>query len=345
MQNLVNSESIKTIIDEILVSFESETIIESNNLIVAKLILELHLTKYKLLYETETALSTELDKNEYYVQQFLLNMKLRGCTDGSIKSYFCEIRGLLTYIDKNIQCITYQDLQRYLANGKINKKWKDRTYNVKLIIIRTFFAFLYEEDFINTNPGKKLHETKVEHKIGTTINAYQREGLKCACKDEREQSLCEMLYSTGARISELCNLNIEDVDFQNMSAIIYGKGRKEREIYFNAPTKYHLEKYLESRTDDNPALFISTRKPYNRMSPESARIALKKIKQRNSDTANIKLTPHVFRRTVGTDMINKGAPLELVAEKLGHTKLDTTRQCYAIISRATVQNANNRYIG
>jgi integrase/recombinase XerD len=179
----------------------------------------------------------------------------------------------------------------------------------------------------------------------TSVDAAPRIWIRTKRKDEREQSLYEMLYSTGARISELCNLNIEDVNFQNMSAIIYGKGRKEREICFNAPTKYHLEKYLESRTDDNPALFISTRKPYNRMSPVSARIALKKIKQRNSDTANIKLAPHVFRRTVGTDMINKGAPLELVAEKLGHTKLDTTRQRYAIISRATVQNANNRYIG
>ena len=143
----------------------------------------------------------------------------------------------------------------------------------------------------------------------------------------------------------MCALNISDIDFVRMTAVVYGKGRKEREIYFNAPAKVHLERYLASRKDDNPALFVTTRKPFSRMSQDSARSILKKIKARDDSVANIRLTPHVFRRTVGTEMINKGAPLELVAEKLGHVQLDTTKQCYASISRTTVQQAHNRYVG
>ncbi|SEU07965.1 Site-specific recombinase XerD [Lacrimispora sphenoides] len=335
-----------SVIDSIMIELSENNIITADKLSDTKMILEICLLKYNISeIEQKNEISTDVDRTQFYLQQFLLNMKLRGCTAGSIKSYNNELKNFLLYINKQINDITYHDIQNFLAYGKIHKKWADRTYNIKLIIIRSFFAFLYEEDYIKTNPGKKLHETKVEHKIGIIVTPYQREEIKCACKNEREQAMCEMLYSTGARISELCALNIHDINFHNMSAIVYGKGRKEREIYFNAPTKLHLEKYLDSRSDNNPALFVISKKPYTRLTPSSVRAMLKRIKQRDDNIANIKLTPHVFRRTVGTDMINKGAPLEIVAEKLGHIKLDTTRQCYASISRNTVHQANNKYIG
>ncbi|RFZ75944.1 hypothetical protein DS742_26250 [Lacrimispora amygdalina] len=333
------------LVNNILLKLSAQNILKQEDLVNAKMIITLCIENYPKESEHKYEVSTDVDKNQFYLEQFILNMKLRACTDGSIKCYIYELNAFISFIDKSVETITYQDINRYLIYGKIQRKWKDRTYNMKLIIIRTFFSFLYEEDFIKDNPGKKLHEAKVEHRIGTTINAYQREEIKCSCKNEREQALCEFLYSTGARVSEICSLNISDIDFQNMSAIVYGKGRKEREIYFNAPTKLHLEKYLQSRDDNNVALFVTNRKPHNRISPSTVRAILKQIKSRNKDTENIKLTPHVFRRTVGTDMINKGAPLEIVAEKLGHSKLDTTRQCYASISRVTVHNAHNRYIG
>ena len=297
------------------------------------------------IYEEETALSVDIDCTQEYLRQYLIQMKLNGCTDGSIRAYHADLRNMLDYINKNIKDIRYADLRNWLAYGKMVRGWKDRTYNTKLIIARSFFGWLYEEDMLPENPAKKLKETKIERRIGTVLQPEEREELRCACDSERELALCDMLYSTGARISELCALNISDIDFVRMTAVVYGKGRKEREIYFNAPAKVHLERYLKSRIDDNPALFVMSRKPYNRMSPESARIALKKIQARDSNISDIRLTPHVFRRTVGTEMINKGAPLELVAEKLGHVQLDTTKQCYASISRATVQQAHNRYVG
>ena len=297
------------------------------------------------VYKEETALSVDIDCTQEYLRQYLMQMKLDGCTDGSIRAYHADLRNMLANINKNVKEIRYADLRNWLAYGKLVRGWADQTYNNKLIKARSFFGWLYEEDMLPENPAKKLKETKVERRIGTILRPEEREELRCACGSERELALCDMLYRTGARISELCALNISDVDFVRMAAVVYGKGRKEREIYFNAPAKVHLERYLKSRTDDNPALFVMSRKPYHRMSPDSARIALKKIKARDSNISDIRLTPHVFRRTVGTEMITKGAPVELVAEKLGHVQLDTTKQCYASISRATVQQAHNRYIG
>lgn len=333
-----------TLINDILISLQSSGAIADENLSTAKMILEMHLCPYQITHEDETALSTDLDLTESYLQQFLLDMRMRGCTDGSIKSYGWELRTFLNFVNKNVKDIKYPDIMAYLVHGRISRKWRDATYNGKLIQIRSFFSYLYAEDLLPDNPGKKLKETKVERKIGSTISPYQREEVKSSCINERELALCEMLYSTGARISELLAMNRTDIDMISMKAVVYGKGRKEREVYFTAPAKFHLERYLASRTDDNAALFVSSRKPYGRLTPAGARNILKLIKSRDENIANIKLTPHTFRRSVGTDMINRGAPLEIVAEKLGHVQLDTTKKCYASISRETVHQAHNRYV-
>lgn len=339
----MEKKNIGQVTQDIIQALEAAGVVKPDNLQAAKLVLDMHLSKYQLITD-ETSLSTDCDHTYAYLERYLMDMRLRGCTENSIRSYQGDLKNFLAYVDRPVPDILYHDIQRYLAYGKLQRGWNDRTYNTKLIQIRSFFKYLYEEDLIRDNPGKKLHEAKVERRIGPTVNAYQREEIKCACASEREQALCEMLYSTGARISELCALNIADIDFNNMSAIVYGKGRKEREIYFNAPTRLHLERYLQSRTDDNPALFVSSRKPFGRLHPSGARAILKQIQARDKEIAGIKLTPHVFRRSVGTDMINRGAPLEVVAEKLGHVQLDTTKQCYAAISRETVRQAHNRFV-
>lgn len=297
------------------------------------------------MYKEETALSVDVDRTEEYIKGYLLQMQLNGCTEGSIYNYKRTIRNMFEYINKGVMDIGYPDLKGYLAHGKIIKKWSDRTYNSKLIMIRGFFGWLYEEDLIPNNPAKKLKETKVERRIGPTLKPEQREVVRCACANELELSLCDLLYTSGVRVSELCRMNIEDIDFSNMRAIVYGKGRKEREVYFTGQAKMHLERYLESRDDDNHALFVSARKPHKRIGTQTVRNIMHRIKERDPELNDVVLTPHVFRRTVGTDMINKGAPLELVAEKLGHVQLDTTKQCYAAIARSTVQQAHNKYVG
>ena len=341
---MVRTITTTTLINDILIALQASGVVSDENLNTAKMILEMHLCPYQITQEDETALSTDLDMTDSYLQQFLLDMHLRGCTELSIRSYRYELRTFLDFVNKNVKDIKYADIMAYLVHGRLNRKWRDGTYNGKLIQIRSFFSYLYAEDLLSDNPGKKLKEAKVERTIGPTINSYQREEVKCACKNERELALCEMLYSTGARISELLAMNRSDVDMVNMKAIVYGKGRKEREVYFTAPAKLHLERYLASRADNNEALFVSANKPYNRLSNAGARHILKRIQARDENIANIKLTPHTFRRSVGTDMINCGAPLELVAEKLGHVQLDTTKKCYAAISKETVHQAHNRFV-
>ena len=330
---------IRNILDNVVTMLE-----ESFTISDLKQILYMTLSKYEI-YKEETSLSVDVDCTTRYVSNYLVNMKLNGCTDKSVAAYHNDIKNMLSYINKNIKDITYNDLRSWLGHGKLVKKWKDRTYNTKLVEMRGLFTWLYEEDLIDDNPAKKLKETKVERKIGLTLLPEEREEIRCQCKTEKELALCDMLYSTGARISELCSLDIEDIDFNRKTAVVYGKGRKEREIYFSSQAKVHLIKYLKERTDNNSALFVSSRKPYNRMTPESARSLLIKIKSRSERTKDIRLTPHVFRRTVGTEMINKGAPLEIVAEKLGHVKLDTTRNCYSVIAKSTVKSAHERYVG
>lgn len=327
-----------------LVDGLSTVIEEQKRLEDAKMVLYMHMHDLQIFKE-ETALSTEIDCTDEYFRQYLLQMRLTGCTDGSIGNYKNNLRNMLDYVNKSIMDITYVDLRNYLAYGKLVRQWQDRTYNSKLICIRSFFGWLYEEDMLPSNPAKKLKETKVERRMGPTLKPEQREEVRCACGNEMELAICDLLYTSGVRVSELCGLNIADIDFYELKAIVYGKGRKEREIYFNGQAKVHLQRYLESRDDDNPALFVSARAPHNRMADGAIRNVLKRIKTRDKDLANVTLTPHVFRRTVGTDMINKGAPLELVAEKLGHVQLDTTKQCYASIARATVQQAHNKYVG
>lgn len=308
-----------------------------------KMVLYMHLANYQI-YEEETALSVDVDMTEEFLRQYLINMRMEGCTEGSISNYRNNIQNMLAYVNKNITDITYYDLKKYLAYGKLVRKWGDRTYNGKLITMRGFFGWLYKEDMLADNPAKKLKETKVEQKIGPTLMPEQREEVRCSCETELELAICDLLYTSGIRVSEMCALNKKDIDFSNMRAIVYGKGKKEREIYFNGQAKVHLKRYLKSRTDDNEALFVIPRKPYNRMSTGTVRNILKRVKSRNGELEDVILTPHVYRRSVGTDMINKGAPLELVAEKLGHVRLDTTKKCYAKIARATVQQAHQKYV-
>lgn len=267
--------SVNTVINDILMGL-MPVIEEEKRIKDAEQVLYMTLANLQIFKE-ETALSVDLDLTDDYLDQYLLSMRLDGCTEKSIYNYKNNLKNMLDYVNKNIKDITYMDLKRYLAYGKLVRQWKDRTYNSKLIAIRSFFGWLYEEDMLPDNPAKKLKETKVERRMGPVLNPEQREEVRCACESELELALCDLLYTSGIRISELCGLNIQDIDFTTMRAVVYGKGRKEREIYFNGQAKVHLERYLESRDDDNPALFVSSKKPHNRLTDQSIRNILKKL--------------------------------------------------------------------
>lgn len=307
-----------------------------------KMVLCMALSSYTIT-EEEYELSTEMDMNQELLKAMAIDMKLRGCTDDSIRMYVYEIRAFEKYIDRHFLQVQPADVMRYLANGKIHLKWKDTTYNTKLRVLRKFYDFLVEYDYMDKNPCRKVKETKIEHVMGQTVDSVQRETLRYGCTEERDIAIMDMLYSTGIRVSELCRLNRADINMESMSCKVYGKGRKERVIYFSGQAKVHLRNYLESRTDDNPALFVSLQRPHRRLSDDGVRYMLKKLVERNGQAEGIRLTPHVLRRSIGTDMLNRGAPIDLVADKLGHANIDTTRQCYAAYSQASLRQGNMKY--
>lgn len=306
-----------------------------------KMVLYMVLSGYKLM-EEETALSTEMDINPKLLKGLEIDMQLRGCTESSIDSYRYELRKFETHVDKSFLHMKPSDVMSYLAHGKINLGWKDTTFNTKLRILRKFFDFLVESDFVDLNPCRKIKEARVERVMRPTVNSVEREIVRCQCGNERNLAILDMLYSTGIRVSELCRLDKKDIDMETMSGKVYGKGKKERIIYFSGQAKVHLQNYLVSRTDDDPALFVSRNNPYRRLGKTGVECMLRKLVG-GEDAPIKKLTPHVLRRSIGTDMLNRGAPLELVADKLGHENVDTTRQCYAAYSQDSLRQGNRKY--
>lgn len=314
---------------------------ENSHLQNIKMVLYMVLSGYQIL-EEETALSTELDVNPKLLNGLKLDMQLRGCTDASINTYMQEIRKFELYANKCYLHMKPADVMAYLANGKINREWKDTTFNTKLRILRKFFDFLVENDFMDLNPCRKIKEAKVERVMGAIVDSEQRESVRCQCTNERNLVILDMLYSTGIRVSELCRLNRTDINMESMSGKVYGKGKKERIIYFSGQTKHHLRNYLASRTDDDPALFVSLQKPHNRLGKTGVEAMLRQL-VKDGNVGVTTLTPHVLRRSIGTDMLNRGAPLELVADKLGHENIDTTRHCYAVYSQDSLRQGNRKY--
>lgn len=208
-------------------------------------------------------------------------------------------------------------------------------------IISGFFSWLEDEDYIIKSPARRIHKVKTEQIIKDTFSDENLEVLRNACPDLRDLALIEFLSSTGVRVGELVKLNRQNINFQERSCIVFGKGSKEREVYFDARTKLHLQEYLDSRTDHNEALFVSIRLPHERLSISGVEKRLKKL---GSLTHVDHVHPHKFRRTLATMAIDKGMPIEQVQMLLGHVRIDTTMH-YAMVNQNNVKNSHRKYIG
>ena len=161
------------------------------------------------------------------------------------------------------------------------------------------------------------------------------------CTTVRDLAIIDLLASSGMRVGELVTLNQEDINFNERECVVLGKGNKERLVYFDARTKIHLQNYLASRTDSNPALFVSLKAPFYRLMIGGVETRLRELGER----LNIpKVHPHKFRRTLATTAIDKGMPIEQVQQLLGHQKIDTTLH-YAMVKQQNVKLAHRKYIG
>ncbi|MDY3528923.1 site-specific tyrosine recombinase/integron integrase [Riemerella anatipestifer] len=274
------------------------------------------------------------------LHSFLSAKKIEGCSEKSLKYYFSTIEALLNNLNKNVCEISTNDLRLYLSDYQNKNNSSKVTIDNIRRIFSSFFSWLEDEDYILKSPVRRIHKVKTAKTIKEILTDEEIEKLRDNSQNIRDLSIVEILSSTGMRVGELVKINIKDVDFQERSCIVTGKGNKQREVYFDARTKIHLLEYINQRKDNNEALFVSHSKPNKRLTINSIETILRKLGKK----CNIhKVHPHKFRRTLATMAIDKGMPIEQVQKLLGHTKIDTTMH-YAMVNQVNVKMAHRKFI-
>lgn len=281
----------------------------------------------------------EISNNEF-LRMFLDAKRVEGCSARTIKYYRVTIEHLLKNVVSPIRKITTEMMRTYLVEyQKINNCGKITVDNIRRNI-SSFFSWLEEEDYILKSPMRRIHKIKTQKTVKNIISDEEIEKLRDNCKNIRDTAMVDLLYSTGIRVGELVKLNIEDINFSERECVVFGKGDKERKVYFDAKSKIHLKNYIESRNDDNPALFVTLNAPYDRLRISGVEIRIRELGRR----LNLeKIHPHKFRRTMATRAIDKGMPIEQVQKILGHSQIDTTMQ-YAIVNQNNVKASHRKYI-
>lgn len=278
--------------------------------------------------------------NDNYLQMFLDAKTIEGCSDRTIKFYRTTIEKMLETVTAPVRKISTEDMRSYLTEyQKINNCSKVTVDNVRRNI-SSFFSWLEEENYILKSPMKRIHKIKTNQQVKEIITDEDIERLRDKCVCVRDLAMIDLLYSTGIRVGELVNLNIKDIDFEARECVVFGKGGKERRVYFDAKAKLHLQKYINSRTDENEALFVSLDAPYNRLKISGVEIRIRTLGRSVNLT---KIHPHKFRRTMATRAIDKGMPIEQVQKILGHSQIDTTMQ-YALVNQRNVKDSHRKYV-
>ena len=278
--------------------------------------------------------------NDEFLKMFLDAKRIEGCSDRTIKYYRVTIEHLLKNVVSPIRKITTEMMRAYLVDyQKINNCGKTTVDNIRRNI-SSFFSWLEEEDYILKSPMRRIHKIKTQKTVKNIISDEEIEKLRDNCKNIRDTAMIDLLYSTGIRVGELVKLNIEDIDFSERECVVFGKGDKERRVYFDAKSKIHLKNYIESRKDNNPALFVTLNAPYDRLKISGVEIRIRELgRMLNLE----KVHPHKFRRTMATMAIDKGMTIEQVQKLLGHIKIDTTME-YAMVNQNNVKNSHRKYI-
>ena len=283
----------------------------------------------------------ESKENSALLMNFLASKHVEGCSERTIIYYHTTIEKMLNLINKKIEYITTDDLRKYLSEyRKINGASKTTVDNIRRVL-SSFFSWLEDEDYILKNPVRRLHKNKTKKVLKEVLSDENFEMLRDKCDNIRDLAMIELLASTGIRVGELVNLNIDNVIFNERECVVLGKGDSERIVYFDAKTKIHLQKYLDSRKDNNPALFVSFKKPYKRLGINGVE---RRIRELGQEAKIKKVHPHKFRRTMATNAIDKGMPIEQVQKLLGHVQIDTTMQ-YAMVNQHNVKISHRKFIG
>ena len=285
--------------------------------------------------------SQEQMGNRGLLEVFIAAKRIEGCSEKSLMYYEATIRLMFTTVYKSIREVTTDDLRVYLADYQRERSSSRVTIDNMRRIFSSFFGWLEDEDYILKSPVRRIKKIKTNKTIKETFSDEGLELLRDACDEIRDLSMIDLLVSTGMRVGELVHLNREDISFQERECVVFGKGGSERVVYFDARTKVHLQNYLCSRNDNNPALFVSLALPHERLLIGGVETRLREIGKR-ADMQ--KVHPHKFRRTLATRAIDKGMPIEQVQCLLGHVRIDTTMH-YAMVNQVNVKNSHRKFIG
>lgn len=292
-------------------------------------------------YEVIEKEQHEKNLDHDYVELFLAAKRIEGCSEKSLKYYQATINAMLNELKKDIKHIVTEDIRKYLTEYQEKKKSSKVTIDNIRRILSSFFSWLEDEDYILKSPVRRIHKVKSAINIKETYSDEALELMRDNCNELRDLAIIDMLASTGMRVGEMVLLDRNDINFNERECIVFGKGSKERVVYFDARTKLHLQNYLDSRTDDNPALFVSLKSPFKRLKIGGVEVRLREFGKKLGLS---KVHPHKFRRTLATMAIDKGMPIEQLQQLLGHRKIDTTLQ-YAMVKQSNVKIAHRKYIG
>ena len=278
--------------------------------------------------------------NENYLKMFIDAKRIEGCSERTLQYYNLTVSQLLSFVTVPVRKMTTDEIRGYLAEYQQRNNCSKVTVDNVRRNISSFFSWLEEEDYILKSPMKRIHKIKTKQPVKEIISDEMIERLRDNCKCVRDLAMIDLLYSTGIRVGELVGLNISDINFEERECVVYGKGDKERKVYFDAKAKLHLQNYIEGRQDNNPALFITLDAPYDRLKISGVEIRVRELGRKLQMD---KIHPHKFRRTMASRAIDKGMPIEQVQKILGHSQIDTTMQ-YAIVNQNNVKTSHRKYI-
>jgi len=280
--------------------------------------------------------------NIEYMDMFISAKRIEGCSERTLAYYKATIEHMLGIIVTPLRQVNTDDLRAYLAEYQlINNCSKTTVDNIRRNL-SSFFSWLEAEDYIIKSPIRRIHKIRTGSKVKETLSEECIERLRDSCLHIRDLAIIDFLYSTGIRVGELVNLNISDINFEEKECIVYGKGNKQRKVYFDAKAKVHLKRYLEQRNDYNEALFVTLDSPFERLKISGVEIRLRKLGRLAS--LDQRVHPHKFRRSMATRAIDKGMPIEQVQKLLGHQQIDTTMH-YAMVNQSNVKISHRKFIG
>lgn len=325
------------IIDSVLRRMQA--VLNNEQLLLLRTVLSNRLSNVSII-AADSSVDCESPCNERLLAIFLDAKRVEGCSEKTIRYYESTLKKLFADVEKPMVAVKTEDLRNYLSDYRFRTGCSKANIDNLRRIISSFFSWLENEDYILKSPVRRIHKVKSEKQVKETYSDETMEALRDGCNCIRDLAMIDLLSSTGIRVSELVGLNRSDIDFEGRECIVFGKGSKERPVYFDARTKVHLKCYLDSRDDDNPALFVTLQKPHDRLEISGVEIRVRELGRKLGVG---RVHPHKFRRTMATRAIDKGMPVEQVQRLLGHSKIETTME-YAMVDQSNVKSSHKKYL-